>query len=536
MDGDVLRLEPPAEEEREWLLDGLATLIRRHGYERLISCRILLPTDEDFPDEVPSGASGVRVLLLRLLWYAGMGQHRARLTVYEERTFMEVDHRGVGHGGAGTAAWFAGIEGEICEFGVNAGELRLEREEVIGTLGHEVAHAFRYHHQLCVRDAEVEERLTDLTAVYLGFGTFLLNSSASFKTGGVSASGERLLYEKRERGYLSPAQLAFLLATQVVVRGTGPRRLRAIADTLSANQRKLFDASCELLPATAELRERLCIPEPEQWPAWPERTPRPQDLQLEPTAEEAKDEADEAEQPLANAGPSGVISWDPPGPPVRRVEGSYAGLLGLGGSVAPWIVGAMGALEGLPLIASSLLGGVVGVVIGRRLPSDSCSACRARLPRGAERCERCHGTVVRGAPPDPFADEDDDSDDATTESGEEIEQIEPSMQLLCAMYAAWAIERRHLTAELEAEHADLIADVHCGNYPSERLWLAWSSVGAGLEEEAAEFFQRYCEGPERHGALDYERLTQGGALLDTRAGYQRVSALLDARFAAWRAA
>jgi hypothetical protein len=413
MQAEMLRLEPPAEAEREWLLDGLSTLIRRHGFQPLVTSRILLPTREDFPDEVPEGPEGVRVLLLRLLWHAGMGEHRARLTVYEEKTFTEVDLRGIGHGGPGTAAWFAGIHGKVCEFGVNRGELRLDREELIGTLGHEVAHAFRDHHQLVVHDSEVEERLTDLTSVYLGFGVFLLNSSASFKTGGFSPSGEPLLFEKRERGYLSPAQIAFLLAAQAMARGASDEQRRALANALTPNHRKLFDDSCELLAEPARVRERLGVPEKAAWPTLVARTPHPHDLQLETAADgdeaEAEDENEEAEEdePAARE-PDEVIAWDPPGPPVYRIERNYAGLLGIAGGVLPLAVGAIGFGDGWQLLGSSCLGSALGYLGGRAIHSDACSECRAPLPRKAQRCSRCRGTVQSGPPPPPFADDEDD--------------------------------------------------------------------------------------------------------------------------------
>src|SRR5687768_4896596 len=104
-----------------------------------------------------------------------------------------------------------GIEDGVCRFGVSDATLS-DAEMLIGTLGHEAAHAYREHHGLVVVSRDVEEQLTDLTTIYLGFGFFTLQSSFQFKTGHYDTSGQRLLYERKMLGYLRPGHLAFLLA------------------------------------------------------------------------------------------------------------------------------------------------------------------------------------------------------------------------------------------------------------------------------------------------------------------------------------
>ena len=257
-----VELELPDVDEREWLLDGLARLVRLRGWEQLVGAPVLLPDQQYFPDPWLDDARGVVILLRRLLVYAGMPEFRVRVTVYDNDAHAQYDYRGVGHGGAGAAAWFAGIDGDLCRFGVERRELG-DVEELVGTLGHEVAHAYREHHGVCARDRHIEERLTDLNSVYLGFGVFLFNSSWSFKTGGYSASGERLLYERKSRGYLSPAQLAVLLGAQSVARAAPREAREAIAAALSPNHRKLYRDACRLFDDDpAALRQRLGVSDP----------------------------------------------------------------------------------------------------------------------------------------------------------------------------------------------------------------------------------------------------------------------------------
>jgi hypothetical protein len=71
-------------------------------------------------------------------------------------------------------AFFAGIEEPTDEtpapralFGFDVTRWG-DPELLLGTMAHEVAHAYRRHHKLEALDREIEERLTDLTAVMLG--------------------------------------------------------------------------------------------------------------------------------------------------------------------------------------------------------------------------------------------------------------------------------------------------------------------------------------------------------------------------------
>lgn len=179
---DDMRL--PQGEDLDYLIDGLGNLIRRRGIEPLLLNPILLPEPRYFPDAFAPGPVGARRLLRRLLHYAAL-DYVVRLYVYDRFAPTQLGATFIVPEGAhtGAAAWYAGHEAGEAHFGVARNELR-DVDELIGTLGHEVAHLYRDHHRLVVRDAAIEELLTDLTTVYLGFGVFLLLSSFSFKTGG----------------------------------------------------------------------------------------------------------------------------------------------------------------------------------------------------------------------------------------------------------------------------------------------------------------------------------------------------------------
>ena len=114
----------------------------------------------------PEGAWAVA---RRLLVYAGLGDLTLRLDIgeYAERVRGH-DHHGhlTEHAGEGAAAWFAGIEGGDCWFGLDASHLGTP-DVLVGAFAHEVAHAYRAHHGLVVRDAAHEERLHKFQVAHL---------------------------------------------------------------------------------------------------------------------------------------------------------------------------------------------------------------------------------------------------------------------------------------------------------------------------------------------------------------------------------
>ena len=244
----------PDDHERGLLLEQLAELIAAAGADPFLEAPLVLPEPRYFPDPWSPDEDGVERLLRRVMALAGLGDLDLTLEIDEfAAPAGEVALSGKSSGHEGTAAWFAGIAGDTCRFGVDVGQLR-DPVELIGTLAHEVAHAYRHHHRLREDDRELEEQLTDLTTVYLGFGIFTANASLRF-TSGTSAFGS--WYRRSAGGYLSPQALSYLLAAFALARGDDPR---AVARKLSANQAACFKAARSDLGDRDALRARLGLP------------------------------------------------------------------------------------------------------------------------------------------------------------------------------------------------------------------------------------------------------------------------------------
>lgn len=243
----------PDEAEREHLLDDLAELIEAAGSDRFLTAAILEPNDRSFPDPWTPDAAGVERLLRRLLGYATLGGLTLTLEIAQfSETAGHVRMDGTAGGHQGTAAWFDGIRDGVCAFGVDTIGLR-DPMGLIGTLAHEVAHAYRHEKQLRQPITAHEERLTDLTTVYLGSGILTTNATQRFRSG---RRGAGSWYSRAHAGYLSMQAMSFLLAAQIVARGVPAS---PIARALSPNQRACF-AAAHAQFARPTLLARLGLP------------------------------------------------------------------------------------------------------------------------------------------------------------------------------------------------------------------------------------------------------------------------------------
>jgi hypothetical protein len=507
MDVEV-ETELPPDAIRRRLLDGLARVVARAGFERLVSAPLLLPDPRFFPDPWEPNLRGARRLLARLMLYAGLDHLELDVTGYTEHSFREFDATGFGHAGPGAAAWFGGIEDGVCRFGVSTAELR-KQDELVGVLCHEVAHAFRHEHGLSVVDRDVEERLTDLTAVYLGFGVLLLESSLVFETGGYSPQGERLAWERRSRGYLSPAELAVLVGAQLVARGLTRRECNAIAAMLSANHEKLLGDACELFGSDPEsLRDSLGVPPADEHP---DATP-----------------LEELTRPLPEP-QTGDEPGDPPvlpGETARRLVSDRGSLLALSGAALPLLAASVSPLEGWILLGAIAGGATLGLVAGKRLRTERCSACRARLDAPGPRCPGCARVLAEpGTDEDEGEPEYDYYSDPLVSDGEKAES-----KLLTSLFVAWAIRRGLVEDDGSGALDDLAHDA-----PAEALFAAWPWIRASLLAEAASFADAYFDPQQGAWPEDYALLTTLVEVRETPATFERFASRFDARFEEWKA-
>jgi hypothetical protein len=251
-------LVPP--DVRAWLVGELRDLIALRGEGTFLRAPIREPTPQDFPDHFEPTERGVRALLRRILAYAGLAELEVHLDTFSQPDEVrELDERGEakawGHSGA--AAWFAGVDQGRCHFGVAAERIQ-EPITLVATLCHEVAHAWRAVHGLTLADRDLEERLTDLSTVYLGFGLLTTNGAYLYRAGGVYEGTKAYTQWSHTRGgYLGPEAMSFLLAALVKARGLGWLARRRVVAKLETNQAAYFRWGYGVLGDAADLRALL---------------------------------------------------------------------------------------------------------------------------------------------------------------------------------------------------------------------------------------------------------------------------------------
>jgi hypothetical protein len=199
-----------SEAEQESILSELRALVQMRGWQRLVAPEAPRALAAD---PIERSASGLRAPLRRLMKYVGIVDVDARVETNAGKLLPDFFAFGVSEASPheGEGLWFAGLVRGVAFFGVNRPKIG-SGNAIRGALAHAVAHAYRARHGFRHADEVIEERLVDVTAIYLGLGS---------------------LIEPRS---LTADEVAFAIAAR------------------------------RNLATDADLRERLGVPEPSRWP------------------------------------------------------------------------------------------------------------------------------------------------------------------------------------------------------------------------------------------------------------------------------
>src|SRR5438045_5152209 len=236
------------------IIAAFRTLCDARGAGHFLAAPIVRPHADYLPDDWKPTLEATSNLRRRVMLYAGLDLDATLQTFDRER--------GVFH--HTTVAWFAGIEGERALFGIDIGQLN-DPQSLIASICHEVAHAYRTFHEIRVEDRDEEERLTDLTSIFLGFGIFMANASERFIKEAYQVGTKAVTkFGSMRSGYLTFDESCFAFAVQLAARKTASREMKEIARGLEADQAKVVRRLFEQMKS-AELHARLGItyvPEP----------------------------------------------------------------------------------------------------------------------------------------------------------------------------------------------------------------------------------------------------------------------------------
>jgi len=383
---DGVLVPPP--QERQWLLQQLAAMVKRFGPDRLLVGPMPWPNEDWFPDKWAGGEPSMRRLIRRLMMYAGLPDDPVEVTIEDDGQ----GGGGVAGGGSYASVWFVGRKNGVMRFAALATSLRSPLV-VVPAAARAVAEAFLRVGGIAVKDDGGGQRLVDIAGAYLGFGVLTVDAAIRHLTG--AQTGFRSTRSRSRLGVLAPQSLAFVFAAATVARQCPEKEAKRIARSMQPNPRAFFNAARSLLQEREPpLAEALGLPAPDDWPESPDydelRAPLDDDVAEDEPPEERRDQD------------KGVVGMNE-GKPVFRVErskalrlakmlamptvmlGMVAGRMNMGIDIPMWQVGV--AAVGL---------GALGLGVGRLLPDSRCSEpkCGATLGKDDEVCPRCGGSVM----------------------------------------------------------------------------------------------------------------------------------------------
>ncbi|MGQ0698968.1 MAG: hypothetical protein ACT4PZ_12085 [Panacagrimonas sp.] len=230
----------------EWQLQTYAWLLRNfEGYERFRQTRLVTPAMEFFPATDLKGEAFVRFVFDRVRSLADMSDWPCRPEPQEPDPLPLEVQPGIAlvnleHSPGGTFS-FSEKEGTKAVITYDPG-LEDRPADLVATFAHELG-----HYLICASKEEppggVEtlELATDLTAVFLGFGLFCVNTAFAFRQFGDAVSSG---WQSRRSGYLSEPSLLFALAIFVRLTETDPASVKPF---LKPNLVSSFEAALKNL-------------------------------------------------------------------------------------------------------------------------------------------------------------------------------------------------------------------------------------------------------------------------------------------------
>ncbi len=160
---------------RLWVKRHLVWLQQQFGFDRLINSPIITPTDKFFPDRFDGSPATIEPLFHRVCDLMEVSREIVQLRLFSNDQMI----------GFVTETGFAvGVAGGTYEEDFDGFVINLDRAQIsspmtaVAILAHELSHLRLLGENRVDPDRLDHELLTDLCAVYFGFGVFAANSPA----------------------------------------------------------------------------------------------------------------------------------------------------------------------------------------------------------------------------------------------------------------------------------------------------------------------------------------------------------------------
>lgn len=233
---------PVTDEERLWVDEGFHRLSRMLGSSRIHNAKVVLPTDEYFPDPFTPTEAGLEALFRRVCTYMGVPRSHVELAIIPDSSEIVEMLPAYRHKSEGPAGLHFGKHSEE-EHPLVAVRQRLLKDPltVVATLAHELGHVILLGGGHLDPEAEDMEPMTDLVTVYLGLGVFNANASRRFQQ---FQDDRKQGWSMNRLGYLPEPVFAYALARFARERG---EEKPAWTSHLSTNLKVWFRQSADWL-------------------------------------------------------------------------------------------------------------------------------------------------------------------------------------------------------------------------------------------------------------------------------------------------
>ncbi len=192
---------PLSTNEKVWVERTMRWFADQFGIERMRNARVILPTDEFFPDPYAADFFSARKCLDRMCAYMDIDPTTITLEILEDEQMV---------GAAGV--YEIGEQSNICI----AMRQLVHPDHLLKTITHELAHELLLKIKRLSPDTSDHEQMTDLLPVFLGTGIFIANATITSTSGN---EGSNYYWTVSKQGYLSSITLGYAFALFAYVRG-----------------------------------------------------------------------------------------------------------------------------------------------------------------------------------------------------------------------------------------------------------------------------------------------------------------------------
>jgi Zn-dependent peptidase ImmA (M78 family) len=238
---------PIGDEIREWVDCTFARLEHLLGSERMLQARVLLPTQDDFPDRFDGTQDTLPQMVARVAQHMQVPPEAIVIELYDDASqqFLATVPMAERESHVPAGFYQARDDGKAV-VAVHRQKLK-EPLALVATIAHELGHVILLGGGLVDREAKDMEPMNDLLTVFLGMGVFTANASFQFSQF-TETYGQG--WRAQRQGYLPEPVFGYALARFAHERG----EVRPDwAKFLSTNVRTYFKHSAEWLRANAPM-------------------------------------------------------------------------------------------------------------------------------------------------------------------------------------------------------------------------------------------------------------------------------------------